>query len=677
MGEPANVPAGIARWCGMASTLGRIATATLIAVPAILVVFVAFRSGGYFPGMTGLLAAEILLVLGLWLFAARRPFAGWTVALVVAGAALAGLWIWVRASQGWSPSPTRAVHESNRVVLYLGVLLLTGSVAGGAARTRWLLYLMTGAFVLVSLAGLTARLLPEVISYQAPIHPERLGYPLSYWNALGIVAGLAAILCGHLSCSTRDPRAVRVLGAAAVPLMAATVYYTFSRGATWASLIGVLVYVLVARPRAWLNAGLATVPTTLVALAAVNPANRITKDPLGAEAVAAGRSIALTLGLCALAAAVIRAGLLPLDRRFDALRLPARARRPVLAATAVAVLVAVVGAAAAVNAPSVARAKWQEFERVDSLPGGGTSRLFSLANNGRIAHWDVALDAFGGRRLTGTGAGTYEALWGRDREVDFTVRDAHSLYFETLGELGIVGMVLLGSALLLVLGAFAARARGPERGLYGALLAAGVAWALHAGVDWDWELPAVTLWFFALGGAALARRPAGTQDDEGAAPRPARARIELAARVALIVGLVALILAPARTTLAASHLERGMAAIRAGDCGRAIDSANASLRLLEQASPYQLLTWCYLRSDPKLALKAMRTAVSLDATDWQLHYDLAVATAANGRDPRPAATTALRLNPRQPVAQAGAERFAVKGRRRWRQAARTAPLMLP
>lgn len=51
---------------------------------------------------------------------------------------------------------------------------------------------------------------------------------------------------------------------------------------------------------------------------------------------------------------------------------------------------------------------------------------------------------------------------------------------------------------------FAARLGGPDRTLYAALFAAGLAWALHAGVDWDWQMPAVTLWVFALGGAALA-----------------------------------------------------------------------------------------------------------------------------------------------------------------------------
>lgn len=61
-----------------------------------------------------------------------------------------------------------------------------------------------------------------------------------------------------------------------------------------------------------------------------------------------------------------------------------------------------------------------------------------------------------------------------------------------LGELGIVGLVLIVVPILVILGAFAWRARGPDRVAGAALLGAGVGWAVHAGIDWDWEMPAVT-----------------------------------------------------------------------------------------------------------------------------------------------------------------------------------------
>ena len=57
--------------------------------------------------------------------------------------------------------------------------------------------------------------------------------------------------------------------------------------------------------------------------------------------------------------------------------------------------------------------------------------------------------------------------------------------------------------LLLILGGLVARVRGPERAVHGALLGAAVAWAVHAGFDWDWEMPTVALTALVLAAAAL------------------------------------------------------------------------------------------------------------------------------------------------------------------------------
>src|SRR6185436_20222326 len=75
-----------------------------------------------------------------------------------------------------------------------------------------------------------------------------------------------------------------------------------------------------------------------------------------------------------------------------------------------------------------------------------------------------------------------------------------------LGELGLVGLILLATALLAILAGLAVGIRGDRRTLYAALFAAGLAWVLAAGVDWHWEMPVVTLWLFAAGGAGIAAR---------------------------------------------------------------------------------------------------------------------------------------------------------------------------
>src|SRR5947209_19894104 len=69
-------------------------------------------------------------------------------------------------------------------------------------------------------------------------------------------------------------------------------------------------------------------------------------------------------------------------------------------------------------------------------------------------------------------------------------------------------MVLLGVALAGMFVAAAWRARGPDRAMYAAVFALMLSWAVEAGVDWDWEMPVVTVIVFALGGMVLARAPA-------------------------------------------------------------------------------------------------------------------------------------------------------------------------
>ena len=64
---------------------------------------------------------------------------------------------------------------------------------------------------------------------------NRLSYPLTYWNALGLLAGLGIVFCAHLTTSLQEPPLVRVLAAAPIPALACTILFTFSRGAIGAT----------------------------------------------------------------------------------------------------------------------------------------------------------------------------------------------------------------------------------------------------------------------------------------------------------------------------------------------------------------------------------------------------------------------------------------------------------
>src|SRR5204863_6389860 len=79
-----------------------------------------------------------------------------------------------------------------------------------------------------------------------------------------------------------------------------------------------------------------------------------------------------------------------------------------------------------------------------------------------------------------------------------------------LGELGVVGLVLVVGSLAVPL---AAMARARPSPLVSGATGAYAAFLVHAAVDWDWEMPAVTLAAVTCAGAVLvAARPAPDAD---------------------------------------------------------------------------------------------------------------------------------------------------------------------
>jgi O-antigen ligase len=134
-------------------------------------------------------------------------------------------------------------------------------------------------------------------------------------------------------------------------------------------------------------------------------------------------------------------------------------------------------------------------------------RLARVSSN-RYEYWRVGLGAFRRKPLTGLGAAGFRVEWLRERTIPEAVRDAHSLEMEIAAELGLpgllaFGMMICGTALAArrAVRAHAAAAAGPTAAL--------LVWFLHASIDWDWQLPAVSLPAIALTGAliVLAERP--------------------------------------------------------------------------------------------------------------------------------------------------------------------------
>ena len=162
-----------------------------------------------------------------------------------------------------------------------------------------------------------------------------------------------------------------------------------------------------------------------------------------------------------------------------------------------------------------------------------SARLFTFSANGRVQFWSVSWESFERRPVLGNGAGTFWQLWVRSTKSTGSTTEGHSLYMETLGELGFVGLALLAIGLAAPLVGLL-KSRRAE--LASASAGAYAAWLAHAGVDWDWELIGVSA-VGLLCGVALVR--AGP----GVAPRALtlRAWATVSAAVALtVLSLVAL-----------------------------------------------------------------------------------------------------------------------------------------
>ena len=390
-----------------------------------------------------------------------------------------------------------------------------------------------------------------------------------------------------------------------------------------------------------------------------------------AAALAQGRDVWSVLLLSVGAAIAIRAVALLLDRGVAALPGPGRLPVPARVAAAAAVVIAVVVVALAAGAPAYADRQLDAFLNTTPQQSGSTDqrdRLTVFNNNGRVDHWNVALDSFRADELKGSGAGTFQNEWNRDRPAEFQVMDAHSLYIETLGEMGIVGIVLLMTALLAIAAGLVWRLRGPGRPATAAVLAAFGTWVLHAGVDWDWELTSVSVWMFGVAGIALA---------SPVAERPRRPMPRLLRLVAALAVLV-LAISPAAMWRSQTRLADAGQAFQRGDCTATVDAALDSLGAVGQrAEPWELIAYCDVRlGQPKLAIGAAEAAVRRDPDNWEYHYALALVRGAAREDPRQAAADALRLNPEQPEAQEAVKAFRTDRPAQWERRARRLPLYL-
>lgn len=621
--SPTAGPARAARFDSLAT---RIPAGLPFVFGALVTGLLAADHGGYWPtawGWTTLAlvwAAIVALLLGH-----GRP-GGFELAWI---ASLVAVTAWTAATWLWTSSQTQTALEVERALVYVAVALATAAIVrqGGVEPLVCGIWLGTS---LVSLYALTTRLVPDRLAVTDAVAGYRLATPIGYWNGLGLVAAIATLLAvGLFAFGTRLP--TRAVAGASTAVLAPTLYFTFSRGA-WISLAAALALVTLLSPLRlrFLTALLvAAVPAGAALAFAYHYKSLRQLGVPASQAVHASHALAWREAVIVGLAALVSVGYCLLARRV---RVPVAARRAyaaALAAVALAGLAAVVvhfgGPAATIKH---ARA---------SLAGGSgisgndlSTHLLTLSSPARLDQWHVAVQEWRAHPVGGTGAGTYAQYWMAARSDREKVLDVHNLYLETLAELGLVGLVLLGAGLLIPLAAAVRVRRHPV-----AVIAAGAygAWLVHAAYDWDWELPGVTVGALLCAGAVLVAA-------RGETPRFIPRLRSILVFVACTVG-----------ALGTLGLVANRALVQSGNDSRSgnLAAAAAQARRAQEWAPWSSQPWEQLaairiaQGDPAGARRAYERAVGKDPSSWELW--LALAGNATGRERAHAVAELRRLSP--------------------------------
>lgn len=581
-----------------------------------LVVYLGLEGGGYDPLVHDRVGIAIwwFLLAGVLVGALprRRPPALACIALALLAAFLA----WTALSLSWTESVERTSADVARVAGYLGAFSIA-VFGAGAASTRRMVAAVAAGIAVVAVIALLSRLHPAWFptSHETARFlysgRERLSYPLNYWNGLAGLIAIGAPLLLQVATCARSVIA-RATAAAALPAIALAAFFTLSRGGIAAAFVALALFLALTPDRlpklfTALLAGLGG----LVLIIAASHRDALQHGLLNGTARHQGSEmLLLTLVVCllvGLAQAGTSAALLKGYRPGWTVVSRHRSRVAV-AVAALAILIAAV----ALDAPGRVSDGWAEFKRGEG-PGKGEERLGSVAGESRYQFWSAAVRENASKPLTGTGSGTFEYWWTRNGDVAENVRDTHSLYLQTLGELGIIGLLLLASFLAAVLvgGGRKVLQAGRQRTELAAALAGCAAFCLTSIFDWMWQIPVLAVAFLLLAAVLLAADESSGEEG-GAALRPP-SRVVLAL-VALVV--IAAISIPLAST---SLVRESEADARAGDLPAALSAARSAQNAQPDAASPRLQEALLLESqgDLSAAAVAARAATERESTNWR------------------------------------------------------------
>ncbi|MGO9488762.1 MAG: O-antigen ligase family protein [Solirubrobacteraceae bacterium] len=665
-----RIPAGAARSHGL-----RLWPSTLL-FAGLLCLLSFYDKGGL--SLESITTTEIALTIGAGIVLAAAAlvltrgtpaFGLWPSLLLLAFALLSAL------SIVWSVQPDASWRDADRLLAYAAVFAATVVLARLAPR-RWPALL--GGIVLASVIVCGYALLTKSLPDQFPEANRyaRIYEPYGYWNALGLTAAMGAICCLWLGARRAGHALLSGLAYPAMGVLLLTLLLAYSRGALLALGAGAILWFCLVplrlRGAAVLLAG--GLGAGVIAAWDFHDHALSSENVPIAEATSAGHELgALVIAMVVVLTLVGVAVQFATGRRAPSPILRRRAGAALLALIGV-LLLGFVGALAHSHrglTGSISHAfdtLTNPHAKVPNTPG----RLTAIASV-RAQYWDEALKVFKAHPALGVGAQGYEVARLRYRTGALPVKHAHGFIVQTLADLGLVGL-LLALSLLIVWMAAAGRpthpfnrrwsswreiragtrpgwrplARGegrrytPERIGMLSLLCVVVAFGVHSLIDWTWYVPGDALVALICAGWLAGRGPLQATAPAAASGVPAATSSNGAANGLLAGGRAGSV----RIAVAcAAVLGALLIAWSQWQPQRSEDAREQALGLLA--------------SDPRGAQAAAQDAVSRDPLSVEALFALAEVQNAEGH-PRLARRTllhAVRLQPSNPQTWLALGRF--------------------
>jgi hypothetical protein len=597
------------------------------AVAVLLSVYLGLSGGGYDIVVRSEVGLVIwwFVLLGVLIGAlprARIPRAGW-----IATGLLAGFLIWTWIGLSWSSSHELTLDDVCRLSTYLGVFLF-GLCVLTPETTRPLVNGLGCGIAIVAAAAVLSKLTPGLFPASAQGNSfyatGRLGYPFGYPDGVGEYAALGLPLVLYAATSARTLLG-RALGTAALQPLLLCLAMTVSRGGILAAVVGIVAFVALVPERI---PRLPTITVTAIGITALMLAllhRPDVRDSIAAAPAGERHSMLAILLVIVAAAAVAQALLVIVARRVQRPRWLHVSRRGAQAVAAALVLLMAIVVVVAITSGATGKL-WHDFKLWNPPTNSNEYfRLFSVAGSHRYQYWQVAWKAFTNSPLHGIGSGTFQYYWnahaGRFAE---KIVNAHSLWFETLAETGIVGWLLLAGffALITIGGAVRAlRATGGERTLLATSTAGMAAFCAAASFDWIWQIGVVPIVAMLLAAVTLAAQHHPAGQPAASKPRASSAlrrwlppRLLLVPAAALAMLLIAI---PLASTVA---LNASQKAVRGGHLRQALADAETAQAIEPgAASPYAQQALVLEQADDiSGAAAAIKRAIAREPSNFQL-----------------------------------------------------------